>query len=103
MIYVLFLVVTENIYESDRCSRTCVIRTPVTWILYHMNNIIPITVLYLNIPSVYMFASIGFLLIIGLITNHDIIKIHKKLSLQDRGNTVGQCVVEHEKRNIERK
>lgn len=49
-----------------------------------------------------MFASIGFLLIIGLITNDDIIRIHKKkLSLEDRGNMVGQCLVEHEKRNIE--
>lgn len=67
-----------------------------------MNNIFPITVLYSNIPSVYMFASIGFLLIIGLITNDDIIRIRKKkLSLEDRGNMVGQCLVEHEKRNIE--
>ena len=66
-----------------------------------MNNIFPITVLYLNITSVYMFASIGFLLIIGLITNDDVIKIHKKLSLEDYGNLVGQYLVEHEKRNTE--
>lgn len=46
-----------------------------------------------------MFASIGFLLIIGLITNDDVIKIHKKLSLEDYGNLVGQYLVEHEKRN----
>lgn len=48
-----------------------------------------------------MFASIGFLLIIGLITNDDVIKIHKKLSLEDYGNLVGQYLVEHEKRNTE--
>lgn len=72
-------------------------------VFYHMNNIIPITALYLNIPSVYVFASIGFLLIIGLITNDDIIRIHKKLSLQDCGNMIGQCLVEHENQNIERK
>lgn len=48
-----------------------------------------------------MFASIGFLLIIGLITNDDVIKIHKKLSLEDCDNLVGQYLVEHEKRNTE--
>lgn len=50
-----------------------------------------------------MFASIRFLLIIGLITNDDIIRIHKKLSLQDCRNMVGQCLVEHENRNTEGK
>lgn len=59
-------------------------------LLSYEQYIFPITVLYSNIPSVYMFASIGFLLIIGLITNDDIIRIHKKkLSLEDRGNMVG--------------
>lgn len=47
-------------------------------LLSYEQYIFPITVLYSNIPSVYMFASIGFLLIIGLITNDDIIRIHKK-------------------------
>lgn len=102
MIYVFLLVVTENIYESDRCSITCVIRTPVMWIFHRMNNSYYSTI-FKHTKSVYMFASIRFLLIIGLITNDDIIRIHKKLSLQDCGNMVGQCLVEHENRNTEGK
>jgi hypothetical protein len=41
-----------------------------------------------------MLATVGFLRTIGLITNEDIIRTHKKLSLEDCGTMVANGNIE---------
>ena len=54
-----------------------------------MNGTFPILILCVNVQSVYILASIGFLLPTDIITNEDVNKIHERLNLKNRDNTVG--------------
>lgn len=56
-----------------------------------MNGTFPILILCVNVQSVYILASIGFLLPTDIITNEDVNKIHESLNLKNRDNTVGNA------------
>lgn len=53
-----------------------------------MNGMLPILILYINIQSVYTLTSTEILLPTDIITNEDVIKIHERLNLKNRDNTV---------------